>query len=93
MGVLATFLKVLTGIFNVLPLAVSIAETLGNLFRPGQKSGAEKLAGVKQVVLNALTASEILSGKEIIDQAKLDEGITEITNGAVKVMNAIKQPG
>jgi hypothetical protein len=47
---------------------------------------------VKQVVLNALTASEILSGKEIVDQAKLDEGITEITNGAVKVLNAIKQP-
>jgi hypothetical protein len=90
MGILTTFLKVLTGIFNVLPLAVTIAEAAGKLFRPGQKSGADKLALVKQVVLNALTASEILSGKEIIDQAELDQGITEITNGTVKVLNAIK---
>ena len=93
MGVLATFLKVLTGIFNVLPLAVSIAETIAKLLKPGQKTGAEKLAAVKQVVLQALTASEVLAGKEIVDQALLDQGITEITNGTVKVLNAIKPPG
>jgi hypothetical protein len=91
MNVLATFLKVLTGIFNVLPLAISIAETIGRLFRPGQKSGAEKLAAVKQVVRNALVASELLTGKEIVNEDLLDQGITEITNGAVKVLNAIKQ--
>ena len=92
MGVLTVFLKVLSGIFNVLPLAVSIAETIAGLFKPGQKTGAEKLAAVKAVVLNALEASELLAGKEIVDRAKLDEGITEITNGAVKVLNAVKQP-
>jgi hypothetical protein len=92
MAVLATFLKVLTQIFNVLPLAVSIAETLGKLFRPGQRSGPEKLAAVKQVVHDALVASELLSGKEIVDEDLLDQGITEITNGAVKVLNSIKQP-
>jgi len=92
MKYLATFLKVLTGIFNVVPLAVSIAETIAKLLKPGQKTGAEKLAAVKQVVLQALTASEILSGKEIVDQAELDKGITEITNGSVRVLNSIKQP-
>ena len=91
MGVLARFLKVLTGIFNVLPLAVSIAETIAKLLKPGQKTGAEKLAAVKQVVLQALTASEVLAGKDIVDQAELDKGITEITNGSVRVLNAIKQ--
>jgi len=92
MGVLVTFLKVLTKVFNVLPLAISIAETLGKLFRPGQKSGPEKLAGVKEVVRDALAGSELLTGKEIVDEDLLDQGITEITNGAVKVLNAIKQP-
>ncbi len=90
MGTLSVFLKVLGGIFQVLPLAVSIAETVAKLFKPGQKTGAEKLAAVKQVVLNALTASELLSGKQIVDEALLDQGITEITNGAVKILNAVK---
>ena len=92
MGVLTTFLKVLTGIFNVLPLAVSIAETMAKLFKPGQKTGAEKLAAVKAVIRHALEASEVLAGKEIVNEDLLDQGITEITNGAVKVLNAIKQP-
>lgn len=92
MGVLATFLKVLSGIFNVLPLAVSIAETIAKLLKPGQKTGAEKLAAVKAVVRNALVASELLSGKEIVNEDLLDQGITEITNGAVKVLNSIRQP-
>lgn len=92
MGVLATFLKVLSGIFNVLPLAVTIAETIAKLFKPGQKTGPEKLAAVKAVIRNALVASELLSGKEIVDEVLLDQGITEITNGAVKVLNSIKPP-
>jgi hypothetical protein len=92
MGVLATFLKVLSGIFNVLPLAVSIVETVAKLFKPGQKTGPEKLAAVKLVVRNALVASELLSGKEIVNEDLLDQGITEITNGAVKVLNSIRQP-
>lgn len=92
MGALSVFLKVLGGIFNVLPLAVSIVETVAGLFKPGQKTGAEKLAAVKAVVRNALVASELLSGKEIVNEDLLDQGITEITNGAVKVLNSIKQP-
>ena len=92
MGVLATFLKVLSGIFNVLPLAVSIVETVAGIFKPGQKTGPEKLAAVRAVVRNALVASELLSGKEIVNEALLDQGITEITNGTVKVLNSIKPP-
>lgn len=92
MGALSVFLKVLTGIFQVIPLAVTIAETIAGLFKPGQKTGADKLAAVKAVVRDALVASEVLAGKEIVNEDLLDQGITEITNGAVKVLNAVKQP-
>lgn len=64
MGVLTTFLKVLSGIFNVLPLAISIAETIAKLFKPGQKTGAEKLAAVKAVVRNALVAWDSSAGRK-----------------------------
>ena len=92
MGVLGVFLKILPGIFQVIPLAIAVAEAMGKLLKPGQKSGAEKLAAVKLVVRNALEASEILSGKQIVDERLLDQGIEEITNGAVKVMRAVAEP-
>jgi len=90
MGALATFLKVLGKITTIIPLAVQVAELAGRIFRPGEKTGSWKLQIVKQAVLQALEAAEILVGKDIVDQALLDEGITEIANGAVKVMKAVQ---
>ena len=90
MGVLGVFLKVITQIFSVLPLAVQVAEILGGVFRPGQKSGAQKLEAVRAVIKQAIQASELVAGKEVIDEQLLDRGIGEITNGAVKVLNAVR---
>ena len=90
MGVLGVFLKVITQIFSVLPLAVQVAEILGGVFRPGQKSGAQKLEAVRAVIKQAIQASELVAGKEVIDEQLLDQGIGEITNGAVKVLNAVR---
>ena len=93
MGALTTFLKVLTKIFQVVPLAVQLADTFGGLFRPGLKSGPDKLLAVKAAVKESIMASEIIVGKDILDEELLDQGITEITNGAVKVMNAVRPQG
>jgi hypothetical protein len=90
MGVLGVFLKVITNIFSVLPLAVQVAEILGGLFRPGQKSGEQKLQAVRAIVKQAIEVSELVAGKDIIDEQLLDQGIGEITNGAVKVLNAVR---
>jgi len=90
MGVLGVFLNVITRIFSVLPLAVQVAEILGGLFKPGEKTGAQKLQAVRAVVKQAIQASELVAGKDIIDEQLLDQGIEEITNGAVKVLNAVK---
>ena len=90
MGLLGVFLKVITNIFSVLPLAVQVAEILGGLFKPGEKSGAQKLQAVRAIVKQAIQASELVAGKDIIDEQLLDQGIGEITNGAVKVLNAVR---
>jgi hypothetical protein len=93
MGALATFLKVLTKVFAVVPLAVQVAETMGNLFSPGQKTGPQKLAAVQAAVKDSILASELVIGKDIIDEDLLNQGITKIANGAVDVMNAVKPKG
>ena len=93
MGALGTFLKVFTRILQVLPLAVQVAETMSSIFRPGEKSGPQKLNAVQAAVKQAILASELVVGKDILDEELLDQGITEITNGAVKVMNAVRPQG
>ena len=93
MGALGTFLKVFSKILQVLPLAVQVADTIGGLFRPGQKSGPEKLLAVKAAVKESIMASEIIVGKDIVDEALLDRGITRLANGAVDVMNAVRPKG
>ena len=90
MHALSVFLKLLPRIFEVIPLAVQVAEVLARLLRPGVKSGEFKLQAVKEVVRNAVLASELVSGRDIVDDALFDQGITEITNGAVKVLKAVE---
>jgi len=90
MGVLVTFLKVITKVFNILPLAVQIAELAGKIFRPGEKSGSFKLDVVKQAIRQAIEAAELITAKDLVDEQLLDQGITKIANGTVDVMNAIR---
>ena len=90
MGALLKFLSILGKITGVLPMAISIAEVIGGLVKPGQKSGPEKLAAVQAVIRQSIQASELVVGKDIIDEDLLNEGITEMVNAAVKIMNATK---
>jgi len=90
MGVLLKFLSILGKITGVLPMAISIAEVIGGLVKPGQKTGAQKLAAVQEVIKQTIQTSELVIGKDIIDEDLLNEGITEMVNAAVKIMNATK---
>ena len=92
MGALSTFLKVIGKIAGVLPLAVRLAGVVGTLVSPGKKTGPTELAAVKEIIRDAIQASEFLTGKELINEQLLDQGITKMANGAVDVMNAVK-PG
>jgi len=91
MGVLLKFLSILGKITGVLPMAISIAEVIGGLVKPGQKTGAEKLAAVRAVIKDTIKTSELVAGKDIIDEDLVDQGIEQMINGAVDIMNATKQ--
>jgi hypothetical protein len=90
MGALLTFLKVMGKIVNILPISVQIAEVIASLVKPGQKTGAEKLAAVEAVIKQTIQASELVIGKDIIDEDLLNQGITKMVNGAVDIMNATR---
>lgn len=90
MGAFLTFLSIFGKVSSVLPLAVSIAETIAGVVKPGQKTGMEKLASVQQVVHDAVQSSNLIAGKQIIDEDLFNQGVTDMVNAAVKIMNATK---
>lgn len=90
MGVLLKFLAVFAKITGVLPMAVSIAEVIGGLIAPGQKTGAQKLSAVEAIIKDAIQSSELVLGKDIVDEDELNAGITDMVNAAVRIMNATK---
>jgi len=90
MKYLATFLKVLAKVMNGIQLAVPVAELMGKLLAPGQKTGIQKAEAVRQFVKAEIEGSELLVGKEILDQDLLDRGIQKITDGTVDILNAVR---
>lgn len=56
----------------------------------GIKSGPDKKKAVMDTVSQSIELAEVLSGKEIADVPLLMQGISEMNDGYVKVMNAIK---
>lgn len=92
MKVLGIVLKVLSKIFEVVPLAVRVAEAMGAILMPGEKTGKQKMEAVRKVVRDSILASELVAGKQIVDEVVLDQGIEEITEGTLKVMQAIREP-
>ena len=90
MGVLGIFLKVLGKILEVVSVTAPIAELAGQIFRPGQKSGPEKLTLVRKAIKQALLSSEFLAGKEIVDEDLLDSAIADFASGAAKIEKATR---
>jgi len=88
MGALLTFIKVIGKITVILPLAIQIAELIANLTNPDHKNGPEKFAVVRAVIKDTIQTSELVIGKDIIDEDLFDQGIGKMINGTVDVMNA-----
>jgi len=97
-GIAQTLAPVAVGVFfpafapliNVTLRAIVAAE--GKF--PAAKSGADKAAWAADVVaVNApdiIAAVEAATGKELADEALLQEALADINNGLVKAMNAFR---
>ena len=74
--------KLLQGIAFV-PAIVQGAE---GLF--GHKSGTEKKNTVLSFVQTAISATDAVAGKDIVDANKFQEGLSKIIDGVVQCLNA-----
>lgn len=70
----------------ILPIAVEVVKLVEGLFGRGQGGPKRDLAVtlVKALVM----AAEGVSGKDIVDDAKFSDGIGQIIDGVVAVLNA-----
>jgi hypothetical protein len=56
---------------------------------PAAGSGAQKLQALVPLVANVIKTSELVSGKQVADNALFTKGVTEIAQGTVDVLNSI----
>jgi hypothetical protein len=84
------FLKVLGVVLKTVQIAGPLAEIAGQVFLPGVKTGPQKLEIVRQAIKQSLLSSELLMGKEIVDENMLDSAIEDFASGVAKVQKAIQ---
>jgi hypothetical protein len=90
MGLLGTFLSVFGKVVGVLPLAIQIAETVHGIVAPGQKGGPTKLQAVKTAISQAINVTDLVAGKQIVDQAAFGASLEAMINAGVGIMNACR---
>jgi hypothetical protein len=77
------FLNVLLKIVGFVPTIINLVESLF-----GKKTGQQKQDAAVSLVGQLITASEAVSGKDIVDQAAFQEGLRMVIDGTVKMLNA-----
>lgn len=66
---------------------VVLTESIGAALK---LSGEQKLDATVPLVTQLILKSDLMTGKEINDQAKFTEGIKNLTNGVVAILNSVK---
>lgn len=74
--------KLLQGI-SLIPGVVTSIE---HMF--GAKNGASKKNAALSFVSNALTATDVIAGKNIVDPGKFQDGLSKVIDGVVACLNA-----
>ena len=54
----------------------------------GHKSGAEKKNTALTLVQNTIVASDAITGKDIVDAAKFQDGLGKVIDGVVQCLNS-----
>lgn len=54
----------------------------------GHKSGTDKKSAVLSFVQTAITATDSVAGKDIVDASKFQEGLSKVIDGVVQCLNA-----
>ena len=84
--------QVTTGIANVTSDLTSIGTVIVQIETALQgKSGADKLQAAIALVGPIIRTSQLVSGKKIANDALLQKGIGEVTQGMVDILNSIDQ--
>lgn len=73
------------GVGALIPILVAIVEKL----IPGKGRGEEKFAAVQAIAKLLIQLSEMITGKDIFDDAQAAEGIDNLINGAVQFYNSV----
>jgi hypothetical protein len=75
-----------TRLLQIMGFVPTIVNGIEGLFR--NNSGAQKKDAVMQFLQTALTLSDAVLAKDVVDEAKFKEGLGKVVDGTVECLNA-----
>jgi hypothetical protein len=76
----------LSKLLQTIAFIPGIVTSIEGLF--SHRSGAEKKNAVMSFLQSALSMTDAVAGKEIVDASKFQDGLSQIINGTVECLNA-----
>jgi len=76
----------LAKLLQAIAFVPSVVTSIENLF--SHKSGADKKDAVMSFLQTALSMTDAVASKEIVDEPKFRDGLSQIINGTVGCLNA-----
>ena len=82
----APFLGVPSSLLAAAPAGPAMTQIIEGLF--GHKSGADKRNTALTLVQNTIQATDAVTGKDIVDPAKFQDGLGKVIDGVVQCLNS-----
>jgi hypothetical protein len=76
----------LSKLLQTIAFIPGIVTSIEGLF--SHRSGSEKKDAVMSFLQTALSMTDAVAGKEIVDESKFQDGLSQIINGTVECLNA-----
>lgn len=83
-------IRVFDSILAVGDIVVKTEAIFAAVSSPEAKTGAEKLTAATPLVAQVIRQSELIAGKEIVNEDLFLEGCKDITSGVAKALNSRK---
>ena len=83
------FSSIAEGVLGKIAVAVSAAELTSDLLGAA-KGGEAKMGAVAPIAEVILRSSELVAGREIVDEAAFAEGARLVTEGVIKIQKSLK---
>lgn len=76
--------------FGTIVTILGTIEQTAQVFNTAEGTGVQKLEAATPLIADVIKHSELVAGRDVVDEAKFLDGVKQIVSGTVAVLNSIK---